>query len=510
MNKLPFDLSILKEFSQIDQLDNDFFQYNYRKKIWELFSRKILKSTWKKNNEYELFLNSLFFANQYLTSFIALAKNIDTFKNNHQLEFSNNLFANFYKFDKNYKFNFDFIIKQESNYSKLKEIIRNLSFKSLNSKNFEEISVIDHNQYSLEWIYSNKNKYNFKYRPSNEIEKFFISSRNTKNSIEEKNIINFYLSIVQEISQEININKSLNNNLIDFCYKFLQELVRHILYLTNLIDNKKIPKKIISNIGGFLNSRILSNRCLILGGEVLRFTHGSGIIKGNQNSVKMNELCLTSEFYVNNKNEINLGKDIYKSNNFFLEKNIKFNFFEQKKSKVIKKNKKIKKNNQLKYIYSVSNFEFYRFPGPATLHDIDYLKFQNKIVNFFNKFQLNFTYQSHPSTSIGIKKNPAEKFNLVKTNFEKHLHSNDIFVFDNTLSTTFWKAIYLKKPIILLKLFNVDERNPYNDRIKKRCAILSIKDLKYLDHYLENFNIFDSTEEAIIKSNIEDDFDLIF
>ena len=316
MNKLPFDLSVLKEFSQIGQLDNDFFQYNYRKKIWELFSRKILKSTWKKNNEYELFLNSLFFANQYLTSFIALAKNIDTFKNNHQLEFSNNLFANFYKFDKNYKFNFDFIIKQESNYSKLKEIIRNLSFKSLNSKNFEEISVIDHNQYSLEWIYSNKNKYNFKYRPSNEIEKFLISSRNTKNCIEEKNIINFYLSIVQEISQEININKSLNNNLIDFCYKFLQELIKHILYLTNLIDNKKIPKKIISNIGGFLNSRILSNRCLILGGEVLRFTHGSGIIKGNQNSVKMNELCLTSEFYVNNKNEINLGKDIYKSNKF--------------------------------------------------------------------------------------------------------------------------------------------------------------------------------------------------
>ena len=100
MNKLPFDLNILREFSQIGQLDNDFFQYNYRKKIWELFSRKILKSTWKKNNEYELFLNSLFFANQYLTSFIALAKNIDTFKNNHQLEFSNNLFANFYKFDK--------------------------------------------------------------------------------------------------------------------------------------------------------------------------------------------------------------------------------------------------------------------------------------------------------------------------------------------------------------------------------------------------------------------------
>ena len=165
MNKLPFDLSVLKEFSQIGQLDNDFFQYNYRKKIWELFSRKILKSTWKKNNEYELFLNSLFFANQYLTSFIALAKNIDTFKNNHQLEFSNNLFANFYKFDKNYKFNFDFIIKQESNYSKLKEIIRNLSFKSLNSKNFEAISVIDNTQYSLEWIYSNKNKYNFKYRP---------------------------------------------------------------------------------------------------------------------------------------------------------------------------------------------------------------------------------------------------------------------------------------------------------------------------------------------------------
>ena len=69
------------------------------------------------------------------------------------------------------------------------------------------------------------------------------------------------------------------------------------------------------------------------------------------------------------------------------------------------------------------------------------------LVNFFNKFQLNFTYQSHPATSIGIKKNPAEKFNLVKSNFEKHLNSNDIFVFDNTLSTTFWKAIYLKNGI---------------------------------------------------------------
>ena len=338
MSKIPFDLSTLKDFKQIDQLEYDFFQFVNRKKIWDLFSKKILNSIWKKNKEYELFLNSLFFANQYLTSFIALAKNIDTFKNRYQLEFDNKLFLNLYKFDKNSKFNFDFIVKQKNQYSNLKKIIRNLSFKSFQSREFEKIYVIDHNQYSLSWIYSNKKKYNFKYKPSNQIEYFLDKNSYLEDFSEGKNVIDFYLNIIEEISKEINISKTINVNLKNFCFKFLQNLIRNILLISNSINNKKIPKKVISNIGGFLNSRILSNRCLLLGGEVLRFTHGSGIIKGNQNSVKMNELCLTSKYFVNNKNEINFGKNIYGTDNqFFFSRNIQFDFTEQNKNNKYKK-----------------------------------------------------------------------------------------------------------------------------------------------------------------------------
>lgn len=509
MNKIPYDLNILKNFNQLGQLEDNFFKYEMRKKIWNLFSKKILTSKWNKDIEYELFLNSLFFANQYVTSFIAIAKNIDSLDKNHQLEFSNKIFSNLYNFNKNYKFDFNFIFKQKNYYSNIKRIIRNISFKSFRSIGATNITIIDHNKYALEWIYSNKKKYNFIYRPSNKLEEFMKHNNIIKNTLQKSNVIDFYLNIIQEISKDLNINQSINNNLLDFCAEFLKNLLGHILFITNSLDNKTIPKTIISNIGGFLNSRIISNRCLLLGGEVLRFTHGSGIIKGNQNSFKMNELCLTSKYYLNNNNEVNFGKNIYKQDNIFIKKKIDFDCYNQNKE-ILKKNITLNKANQLKYIYSVSNFEFYRFPGPATLHDLDYLKFQNKIIDFLVKSKINFIYQPHPETTIDIKKNPAEKFNILKTNFEKSLFINDIFIFDKTLSTTFWKAVYFKKPIILIKLFNVDDANPYNIRIDKRCSILNIKNLKDLDNYLDKSTILNLTEEAVVKSQIKDNFDLIF
>ena len=41
MNKIPFDLSALKDFKQIDQLEYDFFQFVNRKKF-KIYFEKIL------------------------------------------------------------------------------------------------------------------------------------------------------------------------------------------------------------------------------------------------------------------------------------------------------------------------------------------------------------------------------------------------------------------------------------------------------------------------------------
>ena len=141
-------------------------------------------------------------------------------------------------------------------------------------------------------------------------------------------------------------------------------------------------------------------------------------------------------------------------------------------------------------------------PGPGNIHPIDYLKCQNKIVNFLSKYY-SITYQPHPNEKISNKNNPINKFRNNINFFEKQLILHDVFIFDSYISSTFWVAINESKPIILLEYFSVnDNENYFIKNLKNRCAHIKLK--QNMD--LNKLNFSKLIQESYKKTRFKKDF----
>ena len=498
-NKISYFINQIRNYKEIENLDIDFFNYNRRKKIWNLFSKKIINLNFNNSDEQELFKNFSQISNQYIPFLIAMYLDIGEKKNLKNKFIKLDVDKSVIELSREIKKEY-FDVKKVNNY---KIFLRNLSYKNF-SFNGPKINILDHNKNCNDWIYNNTS-YRFIYTPSNNFEIF--SKKNFSFSNKRYSNDKLVLDLTQKIlKKSLEIFNVLNHNLKiklkfeNVIYRLVKLILSNIKFNSDNLIDKKIPKVAISNISGFLPSRILSNRIIKLNGKVLRFQHGAGILKGSFLSTVLNDLNSCNVFYFNNNIELRIANSIYNEK----IKNL-INFKKLNIKKIIQ-NKNIKKsfnkNKELKVIYSPSNFESNRMPGPGNIHDIDYLKLQNEIINCLSK-KYQITYQPHPKLNISNFKNPANKFRNNEKFFEKQLDKHNVFIFDSYISSTFWIALNNSKPIILLEYFSInDEKNYLIKNLKKRCAYLKLK----LNTNLNTINFDKLIEDSFRKTKCKKNF----
>ena len=498
--QIPYNLKDIKNFKEIENIKQDFFDYNKRRKIWNLFSIKVLELKFKKKEEEELFRNFSQIANQYITFLIAMYTDIGGRKNL-KSQFRNlNSKQTISLLFKTIKNEGIFNIKKVN---KFRISLRDLSYKNFNF-NAPTIHVLDHNMTCNYWIKNNKD-YKFKYTPSNNYnyfskKDFFFSNKIILNDIIVNDLTNKIFKISLDIFDRFNNNLTIKVKFKKIIYDYIKLILSNIKYNSDNLNNSIIPKLAISNISGYLPSRIISNRIIRQNGKVIRFQHGAGILKGNRTSALLNDFNSCNIYYFNNEIELKLANSIFGNK----LKNI-INFKKLDLNNTTYKNKNslpvIKKNN-IKLIYSPSNFDHNRMPGPGNIHPIDYLKCQNKIVNFLSKYY-SITYQPHPNEKISNKNNPINKFRNNINFFEKQLILHDVFIFDSYISSTFWVAINESKPIILLEYFSVnDNENYFIKNLKNRCAHIKLK--QNMD--LNKLNFSKLIQESYKKTRFKKDF----
>ena len=146
--QIPYNLKDIKNFKEIENIKQDFFDYDKRRKIWNLFSIKVLELKFKKKEEEELFRNFSQIANQYITFLIAMYTDIGGRKNL-KSQFRNlNSKQTISLLFKTIKNEGIFNIKKVN---KFRVSLRDLSYKNFNF-NAPTIHVLDHNMTCNYWI----------------------------------------------------------------------------------------------------------------------------------------------------------------------------------------------------------------------------------------------------------------------------------------------------------------------------------------------------------------------
>ena len=512
MKNFPYDIPSLKTFDEIKYEDLNLFSLNRRRKVWDLIASELIKIKFHHELSKEFFTTiSLQLYNEFAPIICTLIEYENYYNKNIQLKFNNKIINKIIIGDLKEEFFFENFC-ENYNFKKANKIrifLRNIYFLGNFYKN--KIDLIDHNYNSRKFL---KDNYNINYKPSNNFFNFDEIINDKYNYSEEFKLIfdeNFrYLEkIFINCLSEYVIKEKFVNNFSFFLKCFLKFEINIFLQARKILKKSKINYNISSSISGFKPSRLITSYVNFKGGKVLKFDdQNGGILHGNHKAAYLNNFINCTDFYFTTNNGKEIAENFYTN---FLKKNklnkkISFHSLNYKeKFNLKKKNLPYKK---VKFVYFTISFRNV-FHGSGSFHDLDYLKIQNIIFNFFRSNTSELLYRAPPETLIGIKKNPLEKY-LNNLNFKDTIKNSNICIFDTTLSSAFWQCIQNQNPIILIRHYNVDDESPYFERLEKRCEIIDISDPKQTEEILNNINFQKISKNSIDKSySCYDNFDNI-
>jgi hypothetical protein len=254
-----------------------------------------------------------------------------------------------------------------------------------------------------------------------------------------------------------------------------QFLTRAATDLAVLRRWRRPPRALWSGTGGYYPARALGLEVLRRGGTVTRFSHGGGAgMSDTVEPLALGELAVSSKFVVGTPD---IAANIETLGGPRLVAKIR-------QVEVVghtgapqfgKPSKRVRRRpgSRPRVIYTLTHLRGFRVGLPPFLPDMVYLDWQFRLTSGLLKIPIDLLCQTHPEEELDHPRHPLADLAPMSTKrFEEVMGEADLFLFDWSHSTTFWKALCTDRPVVYVD-FGLSGFAPgVSPLIERRCRVV--------------------------------------
>jgi len=266
-----------------------------------------------------------------------------------------------------------------------------------------------------------------------------------------------------------------------YLYEWLKESINLVGWYLAMLKkhDRKVPKHLWTNTGGYLWSRILSRYIREKGGTVTRHTHAGGGGYFNDSwaqGVFEFEDCDTfvafSEKHIESYEKAYTGEDVVQDK---LPKFTPLNKINEQQGIAIMPSPR-KKKKTIMYATTVYPGEFIYQAANGLMSDIVLLDWEIRLVLALRKMGYEVLLKPHPKDGLCVA--PPSSINnllgpvVMNERFEDVMNLADVIIMDAPISSVFFTSIRSGKPFVYMDFQIASFHDEAYSLLKRRCPII--------------------------------------
>lgn len=241
------------------------------------------------------------------------------------------------------------------------------------------------------------------------------------------------------------------------------------------LEANELPRSVWSGTGGAWAPRVVGLEVMRRGGRVRRFDHGGG--RGFENLPEMwhlTEFAVSTDF--TSPTEVLAARLRYdpKVNGFLAGHNVTFHGGRgnpQIRPAIVDRRGSARSRRRVAYVGSPLIGA--RSVSPPLPPDPINLDFQMTVTEILRDLPVEFILRPHPEGLLRGEAHPLAKIHSLESrSFERFISEIDVFVFDNTNSTTFHEALCTDRPIVFIDFGLPVFQKDVHHELEQRCIIV--------------------------------------